>query len=147
MRLRPETIFCGLAIIVIAPSAVAGSRSFSGPVQARVLQVLDGDTFVADALVWPGHTVRVNIRIRGIDAPEMKARCVAERQAAERARDTLAELLRDGAVALSNISGAKYYGRVLADVSTGNGQSVAPIMLGEKLVRPYGGGRRAPWCD
>jgi micrococcal nuclease len=147
MRLCLEILCCALAIIVMAPSAVAGSRSFSGPVEARVLEVLDGDTFLADALVWPGHSVRINIRIRGIDAPEMKARCPAEREAAERARNALADLLREGGVAISNISGAKYYGRVLADVAMGDGQSVAPIMLGEKLVRPYGGGRRAPWCN
>lgn len=134
-------------VIVLSPQTAAASRTFPGPVEARVLEVLDGDTFVADALVWPGHSVRINIRIRGIDAPEMKARCPAEREAAERARDALADLLREGGVAISNISGAKYYGRVLADVAMGDGQSVAPIMLGEKLVRPYGGGRRAPWCN
>ena len=133
--------------VVVALPAFAGSRSFHGPVKARVLDILDGDTFLADALVWPGHVVRINVRIRGIDAPEMKARCAAEHDAAQKARDALVDLLSDGAVALSNISGAKYYGRVLADVETSGGQSVAPIMLGEGLVRPYDGGRRAPWCD
>jgi len=132
---------------VVALPAFAGSRSFPGPVEARVLDVLDGDTFLADALVWPGHVVRINVRIRGIDAPEMKSRCAAEHDAAHKARNALVDLLSDGAVALSNISGAKYYGRVLADVETGGGQSVAPIMLGERLVRPYDGGRRARWCD
>ncbi len=122
------------------------SKTFPGPVEATVLKVLDGDTFLADAMVWPGHTIRINIRIRGIDAPEMKSRCDAERVAAQKARDDLVDLLRDGAVAVSNISGAKYYGRVLADVTTASGRSVAPIMLGDRLVRPYGGGRRAPWC-
>ena len=77
----------------------------------------------------------------------MKARCRAERAAAERARDALAVLFGDGPVAISNIAGAKYYGRVLADVTTADGQGVASVLLGEELVRPYGGGRREPWCD
>ena len=112
-----------------------------------MLEVLDGDTFLAEAAVWPGHTVRVNVRIRGIDAPEMKARCDAERAAAEKARDALASLFGEAPVAISNISGAKYYGRVLADVTTAGGQGVASILLDEKLVRPYGGGRRGAWCE
>ncbi|MEW9834271.1 thermonuclease family protein [Mesorhizobium marinum] len=113
---------------------------------AIVLDVLDGDTFLAEAVVWPGHRVKVNIRIRGIDAPEMKARCDDERVAAERARDALALIIGSGPVSISNIAGAKYYGRVLADVATADGLGVAPRLLGEKLVRPYHGGRRDPWC-
>jgi micrococcal nuclease len=137
--------FCLPLASVSLPASAA--KLFRGPVQATVLEVLDGDTFVAEALVWPGHTVTINVRIRGIDAPEMKARCWAERAAAEKARAALLSLFGSGAVAVSNISGAKYYGRVLADVSTADGQAVAPLLLGENLVRPYGGGRREPWCQ
>ena len=90
------------------------------------MRVLDGDTFVADAAVWPGQTVRVNVRIRGIDAPEMKARCDGERIAAVRARDELALLLGKALVAISNIAGAKYYGRVLADVANADGHAGRP---------------------
>ena len=91
--------------------------------------------------------MRVNVRIRGIDAPEMKARCDVERDAAaeRRARRSLRSSATDP-IAISNISGAKYYGRVLADVTTADGQGVASVLLGEKLVRPYGGGRREAWC-
>lgn len=131
----------------LSPLPASAAKLFRGPVKATVLEVLDGDTFLAEAVVWPGHTVRVNVRIRGIDAPEIKARCDAERAAAERARQALASLFGADPVAISNISGAKYYGRVLADVTTAGGQGVASILLGEKLVRPYGGGRREAWCD
>ena len=140
-------------VLVLAPLLAAlgslpasAAKLFHGPVEAVVVEVLDGDTFLAEALVWPGHTVRVNVRIRGIDAPEMKARCDGERVAAERAREALASLFGGGPVAISNIASAKYYGRVLADVTTADGRVVAPALLGERLVRPYGGGRREPWC-
>jgi micrococcal nuclease len=136
-----------LGLLALAPSPAAAAKPFRGPVEAIVLEVLDGDTFLAEAVVWPGHTVRVNVRIRGIDAPEMKARCDAERAAAEKARDALASLFGEQPVAISNISGAKYYGRVLADVTTAGGQGVASILLSEKLVRAYGGGRRGAWCE
>ena len=126
------------------PALAAGT--FDGPVEATVVEILDGDTFLADAQVWPGHSVRVNIRIRGIDAPEMKARCAVEKAAALRAREALTLIVGDGRVSISNIGGAKYYGRVLADVATQDGQAVAAILLGEELVRAYAGGRRESWC-
>ncbi len=146
MDSRLTFVLLGTAALALAGKPALAAKLFHGPVEATVLEVLDGDTFLAEALVWPGHAVRVNVRIRGIDAPEMKARCRAERAAAERARDALAVLFGDGPVAISNIAGAKYYGRVLADVTTADGQGVASVLLGEELVRPYGGGRRAGWC-
>lgn len=130
-----------------ADRAASGERDvFPGPVRANVLQVLDGDTLMADALVWPGHSVRINIRIRGIDAPEMRSRCDAEREAALRAREALAELVAGGSVSLSNIAGAKYYGRVLADVQTATGEGLASALIGRALVRRYDGGKRESWC-
>jgi micrococcal nuclease len=143
MVLRPAIL---VAFLVLNAPAFADD-TLAGPVEARVLSVLDGDTFRAEAHVWPGHRITVNVRIRGIDAPEMKARCPAERSAARTARQTLADLLGGGPVSIGNIAGAKYYGRVLADVSTSNGTAVAPAMLARSLVRPYGGGRRRGWCD
>ena len=126
-----------LALVLGCLPAVAG--------KAIVVRVLDGDTFVADAAVWPGQTLRVNVRIRGIDAPEMKARCEDERMAANRAREELAALLGGRPVAISNIAGAKYYGRVLADVANAEGLDVGPAMMERRLVRAYGG-RRDGWC-
>ena len=144
-RLR-FVLFLAPLLAALASLPASAAKLFRGPVEAVVVEVLDGDTFLAEALVWPGHTVRVNVRIRGIDAPEMKARCDGERAAAERAREALALLFGSGPVAISNIASAKYYGRVLADVTTADGRVVAPALLGERLVRPYGGGRREPWC-
>ena len=145
LRLR-FVLACAPLLAALASLPASAAKLFRGPVEAVVVEVLDGDTFLAEALVWPGHTVRVNVRIRGIDAPEMKARCDGERAAAERAREALASLFGSAPVVISNIASAKYYGRVLADVSTADGRVVAPALLDERLVRPYGGGRREPWC-
>lgn len=137
-----------LAVTSLVPPDAQAKRgqNFAGPVSAQVVEVLDGDTFVADAEIWPGQTLRVNVRIRGIDAPEMKSRCQAERDAALMARSALAELVAERAVSLTNIGSAKYYGRVLADVSTETGAAIGAAMLKDGLVRPYGGGKRAGWC-
>lgn len=129
--------------LVAAPAA--RPENFQGPVAASILRVLDGDTFEAEALVWPGQTVRVNVRIRGIDAPEMKSRCAAEHRAALKARMLLERLLGPR-VSISNIGSAKYYGRVLADVETPDGVPVVAVMLANGLARPYQGGPRRTWC-
>lgn len=118
--------------------AAAAAGVVAGPVETRVLRVVDGDTFVAEAMVWPGHWMRVTVRIRGIDAPELRGRCAAERAAAERAREALSHLLGDGPVTVSNIGGDKYYGRVLADVTAAGDVAVGPALLGLGAARAYG---------
>lgn len=134
------------ALAAASPAIAEARKLFKGPVKASVIHVLDGDTFLAEAYLWPGQSLRVNVRIRGIDAPEMKSRCNAERQAAVQARDELSRLLERGMVSISNIGGGKYYGRVLADVGTAEEETVAAILLERNLVRPYSGGRRQGWC-
>jgi micrococcal nuclease len=76
----------------------------------------------------------------------VKSRCERERLAALHAREVLTELLGTGIVFISNIGGAKYYGRVLADVATPDGAAVSEIMLARDIVRPYRGGKRQSWC-
>ncbi len=113
---------------------------------ADVLRVLDGDTFEARVHIWPGMDITTKIRLRGIDAPEMRARCPDERTKAEAAREALIRVLGEGSVAISNIGQDKYGGRVDADVSTARIADVAAAMLESGHARRYGGGRRASWC-
>ena len=139
-----------IAAAVCLPSVAAGAAGkgdfVSGPVQARVERIVDGDTFLAVAKVWPGHSVRVSIRIRGMDAPETKSRCAEERVAGEAARQALEALFAGAPVEIRNIGGGKYYGRVLADVTAHDGRDAAETLIGKGLARHYSGGRRAPYC-
>lgn len=143
-RLVIPPFLVAVALLMATPAVAAAP--FEGPVKARVLKVLDGDTFLAEAELWPGQSLRIHVRLRGIDAPERKARCPAERDMAAAARSALARHLGDE-VRISNIAGAKYYGRVLADVAAASGGDVSAQMLRDGLARPYAGGRRAGWCD
>src|SRR5437870_757082 len=85
---------------------------------AEVLRVLDGDTFEARVHVWPGIDITTKVRLRGIDAPELKARCPDERVKAEAARDALGQMLVEGEVTVLRVGLDKYGGRVLADAAT-----------------------------
>ncbi len=138
---------CLIVLLLACVSPANAAETVDGPVEAQVLRVIDGDSFVAAAHVWPGHTVTINVRIRGMDAPEIRSRCEVERTAALKAREALAALLGSGPVRLTNVSGGKYYGRVLADVTTDEGSAVADTMIAQAHARLYAGGRRVAFCS
>ena len=77
---------------------------------AEVIQVIDGDTFEARIHLWPGLDVTTRVRLRGIDAPELKAHCPQEREMAEIAArdprlammDKILNSLANGAKARNN---------------------------------------------
>lgn len=111
-----------------------------------VLSVYDGDTFNARVNLWPGLQITTRVRLRGIDAPEIRARCPAERDKALAARDALRAMLDQGAAAIAEVGLDKYGGRVLATASTARTPDVATALLIAGLVRRYDGGRRQAWC-
>lgn len=113
---------------------------------AEVVQVIDGDTFEARVHLWPGLDVTTRVRLRGIDAPELKAHCAQEREMAEMARDVLNEMVAGGHVAIFNIGPDKYNGRVVADAATRAVPNVSAALLAGGHVRAYGGGHRDGWC-
>jgi endonuclease YncB( thermonuclease family) len=118
-----------------------------GPVAARVIRVRDGDTLLVRARIWVGQEIVIQARIAGIDAPELRARCPRERALAERARDFVTAKVAGRPVWLVDIRNGKYAGRVLAGVRTEDGIDLGRALLKAGLARPYGGGRRKPWCD
>ena len=131
----------------VAPAGyrVAAAAAFDGPVQADVVRVIDGDTFEAAAHIWLGEAIDIHVRIEGIDAPELHARCEDERIRAEAARDYLAQRIGGGEVQLSDVRYDKYGGRVDAMVRDGRGD-VGRAMIAAGHARPYHGERRRPWC-
>jgi endonuclease YncB( thermonuclease family) len=129
----------------VGPPIAAPVRGGTHP--AEVLRVIDGDTFEARVHVWPGLDITTKIRLRGIDAPELKAHCPAERTLAEAARDALRDMLAEGTVGISAVTPDKYGGRVVADAATRSVASVSAGLQAKGLARSYGGGQRRSWCD
>lgn len=143
-KLSAAVIAC--ASLLSVSLAAAAAERIAGPVEAEIAEIIDGDSMRVRAHVWPGHVVEVILRLRGIDTPEMRAACPRERALAHAARRTLARIVGTGPVALVNIGGGKYYGRVLADVRLADGGDLAARMLTEAPARAYRGGHRARWC-
>ena len=123
----------------------AGNPSVRHPVE--VLRTIDGDTFEALVHLWPKLDLTTRIRLRGIDAPELKAQCAQELRMAEAASDALRSLLGDGDITIYNIGPDKYPGRVVADVATRRTPNVSAALLAGGHVRSYSGGHRSGWCD
>ena len=63
-------------------------------IRSTCMRVIDGDTFEARVRVWPGIDITTKVRLRNIDAPEMRG-ALRPRSArkAEAARDALAGML------------------------------------------------------
>jgi micrococcal nuclease len=113
---------------------------------AEVIRVIDGDTFEARVRVWPGLDVDTKVRLRGIDAAELHARCSGELAQAQSARTALETILAEGGVSVSQIGIDKYGGRVDAAVATRNTADVSAALLNGGFARSYGGGKRGSWC-
>jgi micrococcal nuclease len=125
---------------------VAGTSVWRAGHPAQVVRVVDGDTFEARVGVWPGLEISTKVRLRGIDAPELRARCSEEVAKAHAARAALAAILAEGGVGVSDVVLDKYGGRVIADASTRKTADVSGALLRTGLVRGYQGGRRVSWC-
>lgn len=122
----------------------AGGADIRQPVD--VIRTIDGDTFLARVHQRDGRDLVTRVRLRGIDAPELKASCQDELTKAEAATDALRELLSQGGVAIYNIGPDKYEGRVVADVATKRTANVSAALLASGHVRSYNGGHRDGWC-
>jgi endonuclease YncB( thermonuclease family) len=123
----------------------AGNPEVRHPVE--IIRTIDGDTFEARVHLWPGLEMTTRVRLRGIDAPELKASCPQELEMAQEAGRALRALLDEGEVTIYNIGPDKYNGRVVADAATRQTADISAALLAGGFARSYGGGRRGGWCD
>lgn len=144
-------LFCATlltTLLVAAPADASRPRAerMAGPLFARVTDVLDGDTLSMRIQIWIGQEIITDVRIAGIDTPELRGQCDAERQKAQQAKQAVQHLLRNNRAVLSDIKLEKYAGRVLATVKATDGTLIADHLIKAGLARPYDGGKRGGWC-
>ena len=84
--IRPGLVLPGL-ILLVALTACAPEYIPRGEMTARVVRVIDGDSLLVTV---DGR--REEVRLAGIDTPELKAPCEAERRLARAARARLEAL-------------------------------------------------------
>lgn len=147
-----------------SPRSTRAARSFDlggnfrraplpGPYPALVTHIIDGDTFEARMRIWFGLEKVTLVRVRGIDAPELHARCAAEAKGAKAARSTLRDFIGGRRVLLREVGVDKYGGRIDASVLVFDPsapqappEKLDALMLAARLVRVYHGGKRHSWC-
>lgn len=125
--------------------------AFAGDYEAKVLRVIDGDTFKAELEIWPGLYQRASVRIIGVDAPESRRgakngqaipECEIELGLASKA---FAEsILKNRTVILKETRFDKYGGRIGSKVFI-NGLDVSILIIQAGHGIPYKGGKRQIW--
>lgn len=139
----------GFLAAVAAPFSVAADSGerIPGPIPARVIRVIDGDTLLARARIWLGQQVETRVRVADIDAPEMRGKCPEERGLARQALDLVKTTVGDGEIVLRDIQFGKFAGRVVARVEAKGGTDLAGTLIKAGLGRIYRGGKRLSWCS
>ena len=125
---------------------VLAALLFSLPAAAKVhkVEITDADTIIVPA---SGMVTGFRVRVLGLDGPELRSSCPAERALAARAKARLVALAAQGLDVQSGLE-TDMYGRILATVRTPNGEHVAAILIRESLARAFDGkSARRPWCD
>ena len=108
----------------------------------QVIKVYDGDTItIASRLPFEGSPLyRLQVRLNGIDTPEVKGKTPEEKTCAKRARDALSALILNKYVRLENARTEKY-GRILADVYLDQ-LHLNKWMVECRYAVSYGGGKK-----
>jgi len=148
MKLRGTKAWLIIMAAVAATAPAYANDNLTGPVQAEVIAILDGDTIKARAHMWLDQSVEISVRIRGIDAPELlKPRCPYEEELAQAARDEVISLIGEQAVTLYNIGHDKYSGRVVAQVLTSANVDIGKYLIKRGYAKPWEGqGKKPEWC-
>ena len=138
----------GVTFLLLCPVALASDSNGYGDVEVlKVIAVYDADTFRVDITGWPDIIgANMPIRANGFDAPEIRGKCQAEKDAAHLARDLTVNALKGAdVVELRNMRRGKYF-RIIADVYV-DGESLRDLHLAAGTARPYSGGKREGWCN
>ncbi|MCH7499244.1 MAG: thermonuclease family protein [Nitrospinae bacterium] len=146
MAISPKILLLVIAAFLLDISPILAAPVIQGPVGAHVINVYDGDTFTVEAYPWPGLGAKANVRLNGVDTPEIRGKCNAENQKAIEAREFVKGLILGELVFLENVKYGKYGGRVIADVKLNGGDTLATKIIHQGLGREYHGGAREGWC-
>lgn len=147
MRWRLSLLLTSLLIALGAGNSALSARSMlPGPVRAVLERVVDGDTIRARAMIWLDQEIRIIVRLRNVDTPELKGRCPREIKLAKQARRFTSRILQPGPIILTDIRRGKYGGRVVARIANKDGRDLGEALINAGLARPYSN-RRHSWCQ
>lgn len=134
-----------LALLLCLLSSPAIAEPWT--VRLRSPAAYDGDTLYLIVPELPEPLQRMSVRVLGVDTPEIRGRCEAEKRKAADARAFVLHAFRGATtVELDVVGWDKYGGRVDAHVTMPDGRDLASALIEAGLGRPYDGGARRGWC-
>lgn len=147
--LRVYSVICRSLILFLAltvVSAAANSETYGNAIVSEVTSIYNADTFRANIAGWPDIIgKRIPIRVKGIDAPELRGKCKKEIESARQAKQETVSMIRAAKqIELRNMERDKYF-RILADVYL-DGVSLGQELMKKGLARSYDGGNKSIWC-
>lgn len=147
--MRKALISVALGLALAGPGEAAATRQIYEPPILGVIfhSCYDGDTCTVSL---PGvHALfgdHIQVRIAGIDTPEIRGKCGREKELARSARNLVNERLTQARIIdLEDLGRDKYF-RVLARIIS-DGRDLSADLLAAGLARPYHGGRKPLWCS
>jgi endonuclease YncB( thermonuclease family) len=136
--------------VLLSALLLVSTASYANQMNLFVKEVMDGDTFSVIVTELPHPLNLMKVRIKGIDAPELKSnKCGMEKQKAMVAKQQLKMILdsSENYVVVKNPKWDKYGGRIVGDVYTSDKKSVAQMMLQKGNVEVWSGvGPKPVWC-
>jgi micrococcal nuclease len=125
----------------------AGDHIYGAFNNVQYVSNYDGDTITVDIPDVPGVIGdKIMVRIRGIDTPELRGKCQAEKTKARTAKRLVkAELRNAENIDLKRVGRGKYF-RLIADVKY-DGKDLGQILIKNGLAVEYDGGtKKKDWC-
>ncbi len=136
-----------LVVIFLTLPSFAVADCYDWPLRSVDGRVTyDGDTLYITMPGLPPELSEMLVRISGVDTPELRGKCEAEKTLAIQARDYVVRSLKEArSVSFCNPEWGKYGKRVAAEVIL-DGKSLAMALIVRGFGRPYDDGRRQGWC-
>ncbi len=138
--------FCSAVSRTLASSSCAHDEKNFRCV--KYVKNYDADTVTFDVPnVHPLLGKKINIRLGGVDTPELRTKNTCEKEKGIKAKKQVAALLKNAKrIDLGNIQRGKFF-RVVADVVI-DGKSLSHYLLKNGLAYSYDGGtkRKINWC-
>lgn len=115
----------------------------------KYIKNYDGDTITFKIPnVHPLIGENISVRIKGVDAPEIKTKNSCEKAKGRIAKNLIENLLKKAKeINLKNVARDKYF-RILADVEV-DGQDIKTLLIKNQLAYNYDGATKAKinWCQ
>lgn len=147
MRFLNLIVLITFVVILLDETCVSAKEDYGSLFPSEVTKVYDGDSFrVNIADVHPLLGREIYVRVRGVDTPEIRGSCQAEKSAAKRAKAFTTRFLeRSGELVLENVERDKYF-RILADVRKGADYLSSELISSGNAYR-YDGGKKHDFCE